>query len=110
MRFQPIKTKSTSIKSILIQSLSIMVLLLFIVCISIAAGGNKQRQKEYLEDALRRDITYCYATTGAYPDSLTWKINTIENKYGLVYNKNQFYIDYKVIGKNIYPKVTILER
>lgn len=106
MRFQPIKTKSTSIKSILIQSLSIMVLLLFIVCISIAAGGNKQRQKEYLEDALRRDITYCYATTGAYPDSL----DTIENKYGLVYNKNQFYIDYKVIGKNIYPKVTILER
>ena len=106
MRFQPIKTKSTSIKSILIQSLSIMVLLLFIVCISIAAGGNKQRQKEYLEDALRRDITYCYATTGAYPDSL----DTIENKYGLVYNKNQFHIDYKVIGKNIYPKVTILER
>lgn len=106
MRFQPIKTKSTSIKSILIQSLSIMVLLLFIVCISIAAGGNKQRQKKYLEDALRRDITYCYATTGAYPDSL----DTIENKYGLVYNKNQFYIDYKVIGKNIYPKVTILER
>lgn len=106
MRFQPIKTKSTSIKSILIQSLSIMVLLLFIVCISIAAGGNKQRQKEYLEDALRRDITYCYATTGAYPDNL----DTIENKYGLVYDKNQFYIDYKVIGKNIYPKVTILER
>ena len=106
MRFQPIKTKSTSIKSILIQSLSIMVLLLFIVCISITAGGNKQRQKEYLEDALRRDITYCYATTGAYPDSL----DTIENKYGLVYDKNQFYIDYKVIGKNIYPKVTILER
>ena len=106
MRFQPIKTNSTSIKSILIQSLSIMVLLLFIVCISIAAGGNKQRQKEYLEDALRQNITYCYATTGAYPDSL----DTIENKYGLVYNKNQFYIDYKVIGKNIYPKVTILER
>lgn len=106
MRFQPIKTKSTSIKSILIQSLSIMALLLFIVCIGIAAGGNKQRQKEYLEDALRRDITYCYATTGAYPDSL----DTIENKYGLVYDKNQFYIDYKVIGKNIYPKVTILER
>ena len=106
MRFQPIKTKSTSIKSILIQSLSIMVLLLFIVCISIAAGGNKQRQKEYLEDALRRDITYCYATTGTYPDSL----DTIENKYGLVYDKNRFYIDYKVIGKNIYPKVTILER
>lgn len=106
MRFQPIKTKSTSIKSILIQSLSIMVLLLFIVCIGIAAGGNKQRQKEYLEDALCRDITYCYATTGAYPDSL----DTIENKYGLVYDKNQFYIDYKVIGKNIYPKVTILER
>ena len=106
MRFQPIKTNSTSIKSILIQSLSIMVLLLFIVCISIAAGGNKQRQKEYLEDALRRVITYCYATTGAYPDSL----DTIENKYGLVYDKNQFYIDYKVIGKNIYPKVTILER
>ena len=106
MRFQPIKTNSTSIKSILIQSLSIMVLLLFIVCISIAAGGNKQRQKEYLEDALRRDITYCYTTTGAYPDSL----DTIENKYGLVYDKNQFYIDYKVIGKNIYPKVTILER
>lgn len=83
----------------------ITIILLFAVCIGITSSGNRQRQRTYLENALRRDITYCYATTGAYPDNL----DTIESKYGLVYDKNRFYIDYKIMGKNIYPKITILE-
>ena len=106
MRFQPIKTKTTNIRPILVQCMTVMILILFIICISITANGNRQRQREYLENALHRSIVYCYATTGVYPDS----IETIETKYGLTYDKNQFYIDYKAMGKNIYPKITILER
>lgn len=105
MRFQPTPNRQHSVKPVMIITGMLLIVLAFAICISITASGNRQRQKNYLESALRRDITYCYATTGAYPDNL----DTIETKYGLVYDKSRFYIDYKIMGKNIYPKVTILE-
>lgn len=106
MRFEPVKTKQRSAKHLSFYGTAAIVLLSFLCSITMVANSNHDRQKEYLESALRKDIMYCYATTGVYPDNL----DTIENKYGLTYDKNQFYIDYKIIGKNIYPKVTVLEK
>lgn len=105
MRFEPLKTKSPK-KHIIKYGICGVVLLLFLLSINVLTNSNNARQKTYLDQALRNDIAYCYATTGVYPDNIT----TIENKYGLTYDKNKFYIDYKIIGKNIYPKITIIER
>ncbi len=106
MRFQP-STENTKKKSSLWTYVFIIVVItLFFMGISITAKGNKDRQRRYLEEALANDITYCYAITGAYPDSL----ETIKTKYGLVYDEDTFFVDYRVIGKNIYPKITILEK
>lgn len=106
MRFQPTPNRQKHyVKPVMIITGMLTAVLVFAICIGITDSGNRQRQKNYLESALRRDITYCYATTGAYPDNL----DTIETKYGLVYDKTRFYIDYKIMGKNIYPKITILE-
>lgn len=106
MRFEPIKTKSHTAKHIFQYGAYIIMLTLFVMSIYILSNSNNERQKTYLDHALRKDIAYYYATTGVYPDTLT----TIEQKYGLTYDKDKFYIDYKIIGKNIYPKITILER
>lgn len=105
MRFQPTPNRQHHVKPIMVIAGMLLIVTAFAICIGITASGNRQRQKNYLESALRHDITYCYATTGAYPDNLT----TIETRYGLIYDKSLFYIDYKITGKNIYPKVTILE-
>lgn len=106
MRFEPIKTGNRPARRIPFYIIMAALLLSFFCSITIVAGSNSKRQKEYLESALRKDIMYCYATTGVYPDNLS----TIESRYGLTYDKDKFYVDYKVIGKNIYPKVTVLEK
>ena len=84
----------------------LVVLMLFLSGISSMSAGSVARQKEALSDALQRDIVYCYATTGAYPESL----DSIKEMYGLTYDEDLFYVDYHTIGSNIYPQCTIIER
>lgn len=106
MRFEPIKMQKHQRKHYMTYIIILCIIIVFITSIHISVTGNKQRQKEYLMAAINNDITYHYTTTGIYPDNL----QTIENKYGLTYDKDKFYIDYKIFGKNIYPKVVILEK
>ena len=58
-----------------------------------------------MENALSNSITYCYATEGAYPESLEF----IEKNYGLTYDENKYFIDYRVMGANIMPEFTVVE-
>ncbi len=58
-----------------------------------------------LSDAVNKDIIHCYAVEGYYPPSLAY----IEDHYGLIYDKDRYFIDYVPIGDNIMPSVTIIE-
>ncbi|MGN0671784.1 MAG: hypothetical protein ACI4KE_04050, partial [Anaerovoracaceae bacterium] len=78
---------------------------LFICGIFSVSDTAYERQKESLTNALSRSITYCYTVEGSYPDSLEY----IEENYGLIYNRELFYVDYRTNGANIYPDVTVLE-
>ena len=53
-----------------------------------------------------RNITYCYAVEGAYPESLDY----LKENYGLTYDENLFFVDYHIDGSNIFPDITIIER
>ena len=68
--------------------------------------STKKRQKESLENAIMRNITYCYTVEGTYPESLAY----LKENYGLTYNEDLFFVDYRVSGSNILPDVTIIER
>ena len=82
--------------------LFILLILLFSLGTSSLSENTVRRQK----DSLTRDITYCYATTGQYPESL----EAIKKDYGLIYDDSLFFVDYRTQGSNIYPEVTIIER
>ena len=107
-RFSYIATKRGSsvmtgiLPSILLFSL---VVVLFVAGTASLSKGSTKRQKDSLVDALSRDIIYCYATTGHYPESL----EAIRRDYGLYYNEELFYVDYQVRAQNIIPDVTIIE-
>ncbi len=92
--------------SILVLITFSVIMLLFVLSLSITGKGNKARQKESLEKALNRDVTYCYATTGRYPRTLDY----IERVYGLTYDKELFEIDYVIKGSRIPPEITISEK
>ena len=43
---------------------------------------------------------------GAYPESLEY----LKENYGLIYDEDLFFVDYKVEGSNILPDITIIEK
>ncbi len=81
------------------------VVILFIGGTASLSTGSTKRQRESLENAINRDIVYCYATTGKYPESLDY----IKDYYGLYYNDELFYVDYQIRGSNLFPDVTIID-
>ena len=83
-----------------------VIMICFLISVRFASKGNTDRQKESLEKALQRDITYCYATTGRYPKTLDY----IERVYGLTYDKELFDVEYVVKGSRIPPDVIITEK
>lgn len=48
----------------------------------------------------------CYVLEGHYPDSLSY----LEEQYGFSYDKEHFFVDYQLLGANIMPDVTVIER
>ena len=64
------------------------------------------RQYESLENALHQGIVYCYTLEGSYPESLEY----LKDRYGLIYNEDLFFVDYRLQGSNIFPDVTIIPR
>lgn len=74
--------------------------------ISSFSQSTVRRQKENLENALVHNVVYCYTVEGTYPQSLEY----IKENYGLTYDEDLFYVDYRINGANIFPDITIIER
>lgn len=83
-----------------------LIVILFYMCFSSVSESTSKRQKEHLENAINRNIVHYYATEGHYPDNLS----VLTERYGLTYDRNHFFVDYRVQGSNIYPDVTIIEK
>ncbi len=105
-RFGYQKQKIQTPKFLLSVCTFLLLLFLFMQGISSFSDSARKRQKESLENALMRSITYCYTMEGAYPESLDY----LKKYYGLTYNEDLFFVDYRVSGTNILPDVTIIER
>lgn len=79
---------------------------LFLHSLSSVSETTLAKQQESLETALYRSVVQCYTLEGTYPPSLAY----IETHYGLIYDKNLFFIDYRPIGSNIMPDITIIRK
>lgn len=107
MRFSYKGQKNNPAKSLVFSALVfVVIVVIFLVCIFSVNKNSAKRQKELLNDALMNDITFCYAAEGKYPESLEY----LKENYGLTYDEEKFYVDYKTYGSNIRPEVMIIER
>lgn len=106
MNLFSVKKEKTSITSYLPILILVAVLAAFVFFSNSMVTTNAEREKEILENAIDRSITQCYALEGVYPNDLTY----LEENYGLIYNKEQFFVDYQYIGGNLRPDITIIER
>ena len=100
------KKEKTTITTYLPILLLILALGFFVLFADSFSQTNRSYERDLLENALEQSITQCYALEGAYPVSLDYLIE----HYGLTYNADHFFIDYRYIGGNLWPDVTIIER
>ena len=105
MRFRTEKKSRPQLRLLLSVSVFAFIFLCFYLGIQSLSADTDRRQRDSLEEALNRSITYCYAVEGAYPESLEY----LTKHYGLTYDHDRFFVDYHVSGANLYPDVTILE-
>lgn len=80
------------------------VLFLFVYLIGKTAENSVQEQQKYLKEAIRQSLLQCYVTEGRYPENFSY----LEEKYGLLYDKEHFRVDYRVYGSNLYPEIKVL--
>lgn len=102
-----LKKKNSFLKK-LILSIGIFCVAFFLVFYAISSITMYADEQEYnaLKQAIYDDITTCYSIEGVYPESLEY----LEEKYGLHYNSDKYFIDYKIIASNMYPDITILKK
>lgn len=105
-RFQYKKTSHKPSGTFLSVCVFLAILLFFIQGLSSLSDSTLKRQKESLENAIARSVTYCYTVEGTYPESLDY----LKDNYGLTYDEDVFYVDYRVVGSNILPDITIIEK
>ena len=84
----------------------LVIVFVFLQGISSISEGTRKRQRESLENAIMRSVTHCYAVEGAYPADR----EDLKSRYGLTYAETLFFVDYRPIGSNILPDITIIEK
>lgn len=105
-RFQYKKQSHKPSGFILSVCIFLVILIIFLQGLSSLSESTIRRQKESLENAITRSVTYCYTVEGAYPQDLDY----LKENYGLTYDEDVFFVDYQVVGSNILPDITIIEK
>lgn len=105
-RFVYRKQKDSRTRMLLSACVFLVIIFVFFQGISSISSGTRKRQRESLENAVMRSVTHCYAVEGAYPSDLDY----LKQNYGLTYDEDLFFVDYRTIGSNILPDITIIER
>ena len=105
-RFQYGKKLHPYRKAVLSACAFLLIAGIFYGSVSSLSASTRKRQRESLENALTRSVTYCYAVEGSYPKSLEY----LKEHYGLRYDEDLFFVDYRPTGGNLLPDITIIEK
>lgn len=96
--------KSTGHSVILSVIIFLVTLVTFLYAIGETTEQTLEEQKKNLVAAVEQSLLQCYVTEGRYPEDFSY----LEENYGLIYDKKQFRVDYRVYGTNMRPEVDIL--
>ncbi len=86
--------------------LLIVLLFLFIRGLGAISARSDEEQRRSLEEAIHRNIVYCYTVNGFYPESLDYLLQN----YPILYDEDRYIIYYQPVASNLMPDVTVVER
>ena len=85
-------------------------LVIFVCMIAVAGvgiagmrGRSSDEQLVVQKKAIERAAVLCYALEGFYPP----KTDYLEEKYGLIVDRDKFLIVYRTFGSNIRPEISV---
>lgn len=61
---------------------------------------------DLLRQSVKRSMVECYAIEGSYPPDVEY----LENNYGLVVDKEKYYIEFDALAPNLMPNFDVYER
>ena len=93
--------------SMLLLSALVFVLVLAVACswLEDFRRDSHTRQLQTLERALNRSVLLCYALEGRYPQSLAELLSRCK----LTWDQQVFYVDYRPMGGNLMPDITVVD-
>ena len=94
------------LKGLLTPLVIVAALLVFATAVTSLDSGRDEASLRQLETALHRGCVACYATEGVYPPDLDY----LRDRYGVQIDEEKYMVDYQVIGRNLMPSITVLER
>lgn len=90
----------------------LIIVLVVAICIaawfsySLAVRSKDQHEKNAIKEAVERSAVQCCSIEGTYPQDLDY----LKEHYGLLIDEKQYIVIYEVIGSNIKPEITVLEK
>lgn len=81
-------------------------ILFFFSAFSEVSDETYLAQEKTLRQAVSSGIAHCYASEGRYPESLAYLVDN----YNIYYDDEIFFIDYQILGENLFPDVTIIRK
>jgi hypothetical protein len=96
--------------SILVQILSILMVFAIIAGViflmpSFRKSGGRIRS-ESIENSIKKYAVQCYAAEGSYPPDLEY----LEEHYGLILDKENYFYYYDAFSSNFMPKISVYSR
>ena len=99
--------KNYRLKEIILPITFFILLLSFIyIGIKNTLMGARSEQMSFLQEALKRATTQCYAIEGMYPPSVKY----LEDNYGVMINHKRYIVHYEVFAANIMPDIDVFEK
>lgn len=97
--------KSHSFRGALLSFLALAASLILLVQASEAIQSRTRTDRlSTLRDAIWRASVQCYAIEGRYPPSIEY----LEEHYGIVIDRERFYVFYDGWASNVMPEITVL--
>ena len=98
------RQKKKIITYLILAGITVVVLLAFVFGVfGNAAEDESEESMQAIKNAVMEKSLQCYCIEGAYPSELSY----LEENYGLVVNKTDYYIVYRSVGENLPPQVTV---
>jgi len=98
--------KSIGAKNLIFMVVITLILIFGIVSLDVISKTKTEDMSENIQAAILSAAVQCYALEGSYPPDLDYLVDN----YGLILDREVYFILYEIQGSNMIPNVAVIKR